>query len=177
VAYVQPLAAPHEVSDLQSAVRERHPDANHVAVAWRHSGKAGFDDDGEPTGTAGRPMLTVLERRDLDRVVCACVRWFGGVKLGAGGLIRAYGGTTAKALDAAGVREVHATAWVEVDMPFAMVDAVLRRLKARERTVVGDVSYTTHGATVGIEVRETDVDTAARDVQAWSNGRAELRLA
>lgn len=177
VAYVKPLGEGDVASDFLLAVRELHPDANHVASAWRHAGFAGCDDDGEPKGTAGRPMLTVLERRGLEGVATACVRWFSGVKLGAGGLIRAYGGTVAKALDAAGVREVHARAVVAIDIPFETVDPVIRGLKAREHTIVGDVAYHARGARLVAEIRELDVNAAVEDVLSWSQGRAVLRRA
>lgn len=62
-----------------------------------------FSDDGEPGGTAGRPMLETLQRRELDRVIGVMTRYYGGTKLGAGGLVRAYGGTLAKTLDSASV--------------------------------------------------------------------------
>jgi uncharacterized YigZ family protein len=177
IAYVQRIHSPEGAVRFRAAWRERHADAHHVTLAWRVHGSAGADDDGEPKGTAGRPMLTLLERRGLDEVACVCVRWFGGTKLGVGGLIRAYGGTAASALDAAGVQEVHRTAAVTVRVPFAAVDVVLRHLKARANTQVGDVAYSANGAQVSVDVRESDLDAVTQDVQSWSHGQATLERA
>lgn len=72
-------------------LRKRDFDANHHCTAWRELGGAqGADDDGEPSGTAGPPMLRVLEGEGLVDVLAVCIRWFGGTKLGTGGLVRAY---------------------------------------------------------------------------------------
>jgi len=74
------------------------PDATHNCWAYRLSGIGRFTDDGEPGGTAGRPMLAALEGQSFDNVVALCIRYYGGINLGAGGLVRAYGGGVAKCL-------------------------------------------------------------------------------
>ena len=74
-----------------AALRKRDFDATHHCSAWREaSGASGSDDDGEPSGTAGRPMLAVLEGAGAVDVLAVCIRWYGGTKLGTGGLVRAY---------------------------------------------------------------------------------------
>jgi len=90
----------HPAPDAQAraavlaALRKRDHDANHHCSAWRErpeaGGAQGADDDGEPAGTAGMPMLRVLEGQDLVDTMAVCIRWFGGTKLGTGGLVRAY---------------------------------------------------------------------------------------
>ncbi|WP_253865708.1 IMPACT family protein [Prauserella halophila] len=95
-------------SELIARIRKEGPDANHHCTAMRigdpESGAlvARSNDDGEPGGTAGAPMLEVLTRRDLTDVVAVVSRWFGGTKLGSGGLIRAYSGVLAETLDLVG---------------------------------------------------------------------------
>ncbi len=93
------LAELHPAADAESrdrilaALRRRDHDANHHCTAWRLGRPPaawGADDDGEPSGTAGRPMLRVLEGADLTDCLAVCIRWFGGTKLGTGGLVRAY---------------------------------------------------------------------------------------
>lgn len=94
------LAAP--IDHVQAAltfVREvSDPGATHNCWAYRHGNDYRSYDDGEPAGTAGRPILAAIDGQGFDRVVVVVVRWFGGVKLGAGGLVRAYGGTAAECL-------------------------------------------------------------------------------
>ena len=94
------LAAP--IADGQAAVdfiREvSDPSATHNCWAYRHGNDYRSSDDGEPAGTAGRPILAAIDGQGLDRVVVVVTRWFGGIKLGAGGLVRAYGGAAAECL-------------------------------------------------------------------------------
>jgi uncharacterized YigZ family protein len=98
ISYAIPVAdrdaAMHELRRL----REAHPNATHVCWALLAGGQSGMSDDGEPSGTAGRPILEVLRHHDLDGVLAAVVRYYGGVKLGAGGLVRAYTDAIATAL-------------------------------------------------------------------------------
>ncbi|CAI3935139.1 IMPACT family protein [Commensalibacter communis] len=74
------------------------PEATHNCWAYRIGQKYRSDDDGEPSGTAGRPILQVIEKQNFDQLLILVIRWFGGIKLGAGGLIRAYSGTAAECL-------------------------------------------------------------------------------
>ena len=76
----------------------RVPDATHNCWAWRIGDDYRSSDDGEPAGTAGRPILAAIDGQGMDRVVVVVTRWFGGIKLGAGGLVRAYGGAAAECL-------------------------------------------------------------------------------
>lgn len=89
---LHPAADAGEREALLAQIRKRWHDANHHCSAWREGagGGRGADDDGEPSGTAGAPMLRVLEGEDLVAVLAVCTRWFGGTKLGTGGLVRAY---------------------------------------------------------------------------------------
>ncbi len=74
------------------------PDATHNCWAYRLGGEYRSSDDGEPAGTAGRPILAAIDGQGLDRIAVVVTRWYGGIKLGAGGLVRAYGGTAAECL-------------------------------------------------------------------------------
>ncbi|MEZ5650764.1 MAG: YigZ family protein [Burkholderiaceae bacterium] len=98
IARVTPVADRAAALLLVQAERIAHPNATHVCWALLAGGDSAANDDGEPGGTAGRPMLEVLRLQALDGVLATVVRYFGGVKLGAGGLTRAYGGAVAEAL-------------------------------------------------------------------------------
>jgi len=88
---LHPAASAAEREAILARLRRRDHDANHHCTAWRElAGPAGCDDDGEPSGTAGPPMLRVLEGAGVVDVLAVCIRWFGGTKLGTGGLVRAY---------------------------------------------------------------------------------------
>jgi uncharacterized YigZ family protein len=102
-----------------SALRTAHPKARHHCWAWRLGETYRFSDDGEPGGTAGRPMLQALDAAVLAQAAAICVRYFGGVKLGTGGLVRAYAGATAQAVERAGrARIVRIQSW-PLRLPFA----------------------------------------------------------
>ncbi|MFN2322729.1 MAG: YigZ family protein [Trueperaceae bacterium] len=160
-AVVAPLAAPDEAEALVAAVRAAHPEAGHVAWATLWGDARRWSDDGEPGGTAGRPMLEVLEKRGLDRAAAAVARRFGGVKLGAGGLARAYGGSVAKAVDAAGVAFVPDRDAYRVEAPFAAADALLRALQARADVVVAAPDYGPDGVVLtGTVLREAEEELA-----------------
>jgi uncharacterized YigZ family protein len=161
---------------LVAEARSEHPDASHHVAAWRVGEGLAADDDGEPGGSAGRPVLEVLLKRDLDHVAAVCVRWFGGTKLGAGGLVRAYGGTVAKALDAAGTRVVHATVEAWVTAPYARADAVHRLLDAWPEAVKGAPRYDAAGLAIPVTVRADRRARLARALADATAGDAELRV-
>lgn len=95
---VQPIADRAAAQAVVASLRAAHPAASHVCWALLAGGQSAAVDDGEPSGTAGRPMLEVLRRQDLEGVLATVVRYFGGIKLGAGGLVRAYADCVAQAL-------------------------------------------------------------------------------
>ena len=98
IGCVQPMADRASAQAVVDALWKQHPGAAHIYWALLAGGQSAAVDDGEPGGTAGRPMLDVLRHQDLEGVLATVVRYFGGVKLGAGGLVRAYGGTAAECL-------------------------------------------------------------------------------
>ncbi len=96
LAQAAPVASPDEAMAFLSEVGD--PAATHNCWAWRIHPAYRFSDDGEPASTAGKPILVAIEGQGLDGVMVVVTRWFGGIKLGAGGLVRAYGGTAAECL-------------------------------------------------------------------------------
>jgi uncharacterized YigZ family protein len=159
-------AAIAEVHRLRAA----HPDATHVCWALLAGGESGMSDDGEPSGTAGRPMLEVLRHHDLDGVLAAVVRYYGGVKLGAGGLVRAYTDAVATALQHAG--RIERVALIELTVEADYAD------EARIRRWIEQQRYTLCGSTHGMRVALTlalpvhDRDAAQRALCDLTSGRA-----
>ena len=101
IACIQPVADRASAQAVVQQLWAQHPDATHICWALLAGGQSAAVDDGEPSGTAGRPMLEVLRHHDLEGVLATVVRYFGGVKLGAGGLVRAYTDAVAQALQRA----------------------------------------------------------------------------
>ena len=98
IGCVQPVDGREAAVKIVDELRRLHPGAAHVCWALMAGGQSAANDDGEPGGTAGRPMLEVLRHQELEGVLATVVRYFGGVKLGAGGLVRAYTDAVAQAL-------------------------------------------------------------------------------
>jgi uncharacterized YigZ family protein len=120
-----------------AGLREQHPQAAHVCWALLAGGQSAANDDGEPGGTAGRPMLEVLRRQDLEGVLATVVRYFGGVKLGAGGLVRAYTDAVAQALLHAEKLPLRKTVSLRCAVPYALEGLVRRELAQAHAQLAG----------------------------------------
>ena len=129
IACVQPMP---DRASAQAAVQQlwrEHPGATHICWALLAGGQSAAVDDGEPSGTAGRPMLEVLRHQDLEGVLATVVRYFGGVKLGAGGLVRAYTDAVAQALLQAEKVPLQRLLTQQCALPYALEGWLRRELK------------------------------------------------
>lgn len=125
------------------AVRKRYPDATHNCYAYiadELGNEARFSDDGEPGGTAGQPMLEVLKKRGVVRAAVVVTRYFGGIKLGAGGLVAAYTDSVSEVLDAAGIRRMTECAEVTVECDYSDHSAIESAL-TRAGALRGEAVY------------------------------------
>lgn len=176
IGIVAPVSSEAEAQQLLATARAAHPDATHHCSAWRIGEVVRFSDDGEPGGTAGRPMLEVILRRDLQNVAAVVVRYFGGTRLGAGGLVRAYSGTVARALDIAGTLEVLALARLHVTVPFALVDSVLRFVQDEPDLTTLSSEYSELGLELELELPEGQRDGFALRLRDHTRDQADIRL-
>ncbi len=156
------------------AVRAQHAEATHNTWAYRVGAEVRFSDDGEPGGTAGRPMLEVLQKRALDFVLAVVTRYYGGTKLGAGGLVRAYSGSLAKALDEAGVIEVRETVTRTIRAPFSELDAVHRLLDGWAGLRKGEPDYTAEGVRLPVTFFADDEVSLADALREVTRGAGSL---
>lgn len=129
IACVQPMTDRASAQKIVAALWEQHPGAAHVCWALLAGGQSAAVDDGEPSGTAGRPMLDVLRHQDLEGVLATVVRYFGGVKLGAGGLVRAYTDSVAQALLKAEKIPIIKQRFLICSAPYAMEGLVRREIE------------------------------------------------
>lgn len=150
-------------------LRAQHPGAAHVCWALMAGGQSAANDDGEPGGTAGRPMLEVLRHQDLDGVLATVVRYFGGVKLGAGGLVRAYTDAVAQALLQAQKIPMVRQRALRCTLPYAQ-EGLLRREADKAGAELVDVA---HGALVTVTLRlpETAADAFVALLNESGQGR------
>ncbi|WEX88279.1 IMPACT family protein [Sinorhizobium garamanticum] len=171
------IAGPIEDEQSAKAFLAAHSDAtaNHNCWAWRIGQSYRFSDDGEPSGTAGKPILAAIDGQSLDRVAVVVTRWFGGVLLGSGGLIRAYGGTAALCLRAAEKVELVDTQRATIACDFTDLALIKARLTARGVALTGE-AFTGTGAVLTAEMRRDIAAEVVALVTDLSRGKATVSL-
>jgi len=169
-------AAPVESAEQALAfVREvGDPTATHNCWAYRLGQDYRFNDDGEPGGTAGRPILQAIEGQAMDRVAVVVTRWFGGIKLGAGGLVRAYGGTAAECLRRAERVPIVAMARLGLRCDFAELALFKARLKDLQAEVEHE-AFGPDGVELQLRLPDSRVAEACLRISDISRGRSEAR--
>lgn len=173
VAHARTVDAPEAALDFVAQVSDAS--ATHNCWAYRIGQHYRFNDDGEPAGTAGKPMLQAIDGQQLDRVVVVVTRWFGGIKLGAGGLARAYGGCAAECLRLAAKAEIIALATVEFMLPFALLPLLHARLAELQATKLEE-RYEPDGAVLRVAL-PVDRVAALRGLLAdATRGRSTLSM-
>lgn len=170
IAHAIPVADRDAAMRALQQLRDAHPAATHVCWALLAGGQSGMSDDGEPSGTAGRPILEVLRHHDLDGVLAAVVRYYGGVKLGAGGLVRAYTDAIAGVLQHAERVERIAQARLVVEVGYADEDRVRRWIDQERVSLVG-TAYDV-GVRLEIELPATACDAARAALIDLTLGKA-----
>ena len=150
------------------------PDATHNCWAYRLGQTYRFNDDGEPSGTAGKPILAAIDGAGFDGVAALVIRHYGGIKLGTGGLARAYGGVIARALQQAPF-EIHVAHEVlSVQLPFAHEQIMHQLLKTVEG-VCHQVDYTSEGINASIELPTHMVNGFIEQMNNASKGKAKIK--
>ena len=141
IGHVWPVETEAEARARVEEMKKKYHDARHNCWCYLlRDGPVRYSDDGEPQGTAGQPMLAVFQKEGVTNVCCVVTRYFGGVLLGAGGLVRAYTQSAKDALDAAGISVVRR--WVElaVDCPYSFLERV-KLACAAQGGAVGEIEY------------------------------------
>lgn len=171
IAHAGPVASEAETLRFFEAVAE--PAATHNCWAWRLDGRYRFSDDGEPAGTAGRPIMTLLEGRGLDRIMVVVVRYYGGIQLGVGGLARAYAGTTAKALDQGEFEPIVVFRNCELAAPFEAVNTA-HQVLGRHGLAAQEERFDETGVRLVVRVPSDRVAGLAADLGEASRGAIRL---
>lgn len=176
-----PVSSVEEADEVVAVARKLYWDAAHNCVALvvgPHGERQRSNDDGEPAGTAGAPMLEVLRHRGVTDLVAVVTRWFGGTLLGAGGLVRAYGGAVSAALDKAVlVDRVHLT-WVTALAPHADAGRLLAYLHqwVEDNGAVLDEPVYAEVAELGVRVAPELVATLQADIAGLTGGTVTAQV-
>lgn len=169
------LAAPIQTAQDAMLFLQKHsvPDATHNCWAYKMGEEYRFNDDGEPGGTAGRPILQAIEGQDCDRVVVLVIRWFGGVKLGTGGLIRAYGGVAASCLRLAAKSPIVPLQTLQCSCEYSDSDLIRSRFAQFEVQVVSEVFGAT-GVEWVLALPLDQVEVFTEGFSNWTRGQGFL---
>ena len=140
LAYIYPVQSEEEIREILDSLRKRYFDATHHCYAWRlgpRGERFRANDDGEPSGTAGKPILGQLLSNDITDCLTVVVRYFGGTKLGGPGLIAAYRESAAEAIAAARVVERTVDRTLTVDFPYVAMNDIMRVVKEEQPRIAG----------------------------------------
>lgn len=174
IATAGPIESEQAAKDFLAAHSD--PGANHNCFAWRLGQVYRFSDDGEPSGTGGKPILQAIDGQQLDGVAVVVTRWFGGILLGSGGLIRAYGGTAATCLRAMAKTELVARVEARVTCVFSDHALVKSRLAASTDVRIEAEAFTATGAELVVALPEAEAATIVRMITDMTAGRATIVL-
>ena len=170
IACIEPVSGREEAQARVAQLKAEHPYAAHVCWALLAGGQSAAHDDGEPGGTAGRPMLEVLRHQELEGVMASVVRYFGGVKLGAGGLVRAYTDAVAQALLTAEKIPLIKQAQLACSVPYAMEGLVRREVELAQ----AQLQAVLHGSVVTLHFALPQTQAAALMARLSESGRGQL---
>lgn len=149
------------------------PDATHNCWAYRIGAQYRFSDDNEPAGTAGRPILAAIDGQGLDQVVAVVTRWYGGIKLGAGGLVRAYGGSAAECLRQAERRPLVEFAECEIEFGFTDTGAVHAALASHAAEKI-DEAFSADGSRMSLRLPAGHLQALRSQLRDATRDRARL---
>ena len=172
----QAIAAPVESEQAVKEFLELHKaiSTTHQCWAWKVGHTVRFNDDGEPSGTAGRPILAVIEGNDLTNVIVLVNRWYGGVKLGTGGLVRAYGGCAGQCLIQAEKIELIEKKIVRFKCLFNEWSIFQYELK--HQNIEFQEAYTSEGVEVTAKLQIHQISGLELKIQDVTRGREQLKI-
>jgi uncharacterized YigZ family protein len=170
IAVAAPVASEQAAKVFLAA--QSDPRASHNCWAWRVGQLYRFHDDGEPSGTAGKPILQAIDGQSLDNVAVVVTRWFGGVLLGSGGLVRAYGGTAAACLKAAAKVAIVPIVQASIVCDFSDLARVKAKVLALAFVRLDGESFLTTGAELSVSLPAAEAAAIVRLVADLTSGRA-----
>lgn len=173
LAQAMPLLEPEQAPSLLTQLST--PSASHNCWAWRCGQQYRFNDDGEPGGTAGRPILAAIENQQFDQVLVVVTRWYGGIQLGTGGLARAYGGCAAQVLQTAESEVLVPQVVLSGHCPYAYLDEFKVRIYAVAGLLNGEL-FDAEGALLTIAAPKSAVAELQRLLNQATRGASALQV-
>jgi len=151
LGYASPMNNEEEAKKFISSIKSHHSDATHIVYAYliKSNFAMKYCDDGEPAGSSGKPIINIIEHKNLKDIVVVVVRYYGGTKLGYGGLVKAYGDTAKEAIDDSGIIEIFEKEYFEIIIPYNLLNAVMKILQ--NETIINEDYSEIVKLTVGIK--------------------------
>ena len=177
IAYTSHVETEAEARDFVTAIKKKHFDARHNCSAWvlgADSSQQKSNDDGEPGGTAGNPILEAIKQHGLTNVVVVVTRYFGGIKLGAGGLIRAYSHTASLGLEATPCLEVKPFCLMEAEMDYSLLGTVENWIR-NEELRTGETAYLDK-VTVRLLVEPANCETISAELTNLTAAQCKITI-
>ncbi|WP_394204910.1 YigZ family protein [Lactococcus chungangensis] len=177
ICHLKRVTSEEEAREFITSIKKQHHKANHNVSAFTigvHQEIQRSSDDGEPSGTAGVPMLDILKKRELTNLVAVVTRYFGGIKLGAGGLIRAYAGSVNHAIDAVGLVKIVEQTQLDLHMDYGLFDNVSRYL-ATAGLAIADSVFTDR-VVISIFADTADIEQLKLDLIEQFHGKLDLTV-
>lgn len=169
------IASP--VTTVQEAVNfieeNSDPSARHNCWAYKVGNEYRFNDDGEPSGTAGKPILSAIENMELTNTAVLVIRWFGGIKLGTGGLCRAYGGSASKCLQSGSLEEIIEKEKVFISVPFELSSSLYRFLSENGISVLQE-SFEPDGLNIVCDFPKTSCEDLNSKLKNMTSGKVKI---
>ena len=179
ISYLYPITSAEEAEGIIAALRKEYHDATHVCYAFRlgegNEEYSRFSDDGEPGSTAGLPIYNAIKANDYFNVLAVVVRYFGGTKLGTGGLARAYGAAARKVIDSAETVTIHIKKEVSLDFPYPFTGEIMQIVNRFSLQVVNR-EYTSKGVSIKLAVPVARIEDVARGISEASGGKLILNI-
>ncbi len=176
INYTYPVSDISEVTSILEDLRKKYQDANHHCYAYiigDHQEIQKFSDDGEPSKTAGMPMIEVLKKQDLTNVLSVTIRYFGGIKLGAGGLVRAYTKSVSESLKLVEFSYLTKYQQISITVPFDQIGNVEKYI--RDHYTLVETLYTDQVNYI-VELLSSDTDEFLMTIKNNTNGKAVAKL-
>lgn len=176
ISYVYPVSAESDALSRLEKLRKKHYDASHVVFAYKikDNNIQRFSDDGEPQGTAGVPVLEVINKGELTDVMIAVVRYFGGTLLGAGGLVRAYSKSASLGVASAIPVNMCECTLFDIECPYTLLGKLQNTLSANGAKK-NDIIYADN-ITLKYYIKEEDLDKLIKDITEVSNGTCKVKV-
>jgi len=177
IGYAAPVDTQEAALDFIRQIKEKHRDASHHCYAYvigRNAGVMRYQDDGEPSGTAGQPIMEVLKQQGLVNCCCVVVRYLGGILLGAGGLTRAYSKGCSIAVAAAGTAMMEESLRIALSIPYPLWDKLQHHLPSLPVQMMS-AEYADQ-VTAIIVVRQKDSENTQKAITEFSDGRISMSI-